>query len=154
MSSIINNIFLQVSPFPYSCRPTITRRNFAVVAFMPKLLLAYKILLLVIEVIFLVVGHQPSGEFFALDNLHNILSFPVGLAAIYAYTMFNFIMNDCLAGNTKRFLGIILLLEFILFDCLRLFFIFLTGATWIFCILCSNIVIPRHRDADLCTPLP
>ena len=27
-----------------------------------------------------------------------------------------------------RFLGIVLLLEFILFDCLRLFFIFLTGS--------------------------
>ena len=26
-----------------------------------------------------------------------------GLLAIYSYTMFNFLMNDCLEGNSKRF---------------------------------------------------
>ena len=47
--------------------------------------------------------YHPSGNFLALDNLHNILSFPVGLVAIYAYTIFNFLMNNCLEGNSKRF---------------------------------------------------
>ena len=28
---------------------------------------------------------------------------PVGLVAIYAYTIFNFLMNNCLEGNSKRF---------------------------------------------------
>jgi len=37
-------------------------------------------------------------------------------------------------GNSKRFLGIILLVEFILFDCLRLFFIFLTGTGMLTCV--------------------
>ena len=55
------------------------------------------------------VRYQPSGNFLALDNLHNVLSFPVGLIAIYAYTMFNFLMNDCLEGNSKRFTIIIII---------------------------------------------
>ena len=94
---------------------------------MPKLLLSFKMLLLAVDLTYLALGYTPSGDFLAIDNIHNIISFPVGLSAIYAYTMYNFIMNDCLAGNNKRLLGIVLLLEFILFDCLRLFFIFLTG---------------------------
>merc|ERR1719278_1690415 len=48
--------------------------------------------------------------------------------------MFNFLMNDCMEGNSKRLLGIVLLLEFILFDCLRLFFIFLTGTGMLTCV--------------------
>jgi len=108
--------------------------RFALVSFMPHVLLGYKIVLLVVDLTFLAVGHQPSGGFFDLDNLHNVLSFPVGLLAIYSYTMFNFLMNDCLEGNSKRFLGIVLLLEFILFDCLRLFFIFLTGTGMLTCV--------------------
>ena len=101
--------------------------SFALVSFMPHVLLAYKVVLLAVDLIYLLLGYTPSGTFIALDNLHNILSFPVGLFAIYAYTMFNFLMNDVMEGNSKRLLGIVLLLEFILFDCLRLFFIFLTG---------------------------
>merc|ERR1719507_2608205 len=101
---------------------------------MPKMLLAFKAALLTVDLIYLAIGNEPSGNFLALDNLHNVLSFPVGLVAIYSYTVFNFLMNDCLEGNSKRFLGIILLLEFILFDCLRLFFIFLTGTGMLTCV--------------------
>ena len=100
--------------------------------FAPILLLIMKITILAIDLIFLILGFKPSGDFIAYDNLHNIISFPVGLLAIYCYTMFNFMMNDCLEGKSKRFLGIILLIEFILFDCLRLFFIFLTGLNQFF----------------------
>ena len=93
----------------------------------PKLLLLYKSLILLIEVIYSVLGYESSGGFFSLDNLHNIIGIPVGLITIYFYTMFNFVMNKVLEGKSKRFIGVILLIEFVLFDCTRLFFIFLTG---------------------------
>ena len=93
----------------------------------PKLLFVYKSLILCVEIIYLVLGYQPSGDFVSLDNLHNVIGIPVGLITIYFYTMFNFVMNNVMAGNSKRFIGVILLVEFILFDCARLFFIFLTG---------------------------
>ena len=93
----------------------------------PKLLLLYKSLIFCVEIVYLIVGYTPSGDFVSLDNIHNMLGIPVGLVTIYFYTMFNFVMNKVMAGNSKRFIGVILLLEFILFDCTRLFFIFLTG---------------------------
>lgn len=132
-------VLLPIGAPPLVCllpapKPQVTRINFALVAFMPKLLLAFKVTLLTVDLIYLAAGYHPSGNFLALDNLHNILSFPVGLVAIYAYTIFNFLMNNCLEGNSKRFIGIVLLLEFVLFDCLRLFFIFLTGTGMLTCV--------------------
>ena len=129
------NTKLPIGSPPFVCllpfrKPKVSRMNLNLMIFAPALLLAVKIIILVIDLIFLCIGYIPSGDFIAYDNLHHIIAFPVGLFAIYCYTMFNFIMNDCLEGNNKRFLGIILLLEFILFDCLRLFFIFLTGISY------------------------
>ena len=123
---------LPIGSPPFICllpcrKPAVTSANLNMMVFAPVLLLIVKIAILVIDLVFLMISYKPSGNFIAYDNLHNIIAFPVGLLAIYCYTMFNFIMNDCLEGNNKKFLGIILLLEFILFDCLRLFFIFLTG---------------------------
>jgi len=134
-----NKVLLPIGSPPMVClmacrRPHLTRTSFALVSFMPHVLLAYKVVLLAVDLIYLLLGYTPSGTFIALDNLHNILSFPVGLFAIYAYTMFNFLMNDVMEGNSKRLLGIVLLLEFILFDCLRLFFIFLTGTGMLTCV--------------------
>ena len=116
--------------------------------FAPILLLIMKITILAIDLIFLIIGFKPSGDFIAYDNLHNIISFPVGLLAIYCYTMFNFMMNDCLEGNSKRFLGIILLIEFILFDCLRLFFIFLTGLNHSISLTYSTRSLKKYQSAQ------
>jgi len=132
-------IMLPIGSPPFICllpcrKPGVSRLNLNLMVFAPFLLLIVKIVILCIELAFLLIGYQPSGDFIAYDNLHNIIAFPVGLFAIYCYTMFNFIMNDCLEGNNKRFLGIVLLLEFILFDCLRLFFIFLTGTGMLTCV--------------------
>eukprot|EP00092_Neocalanus_flemingeri_P074780 GFUD01092537.1.p1 GENE.GFUD01092537.1~~GFUD01092537.1.p1 ORF type:complete len:334 (+),score=76.03 GFUD01092537.1:119-1120(+) len=132
-------IKLPIGSPPFVCflpcrKPEVTRTKLNILVFAPILLLVVKICMLAIDLIFLSIGYHPSGDFIAYDNLHNILSFPVGLIAIYCYTMFNFIMNDCMEGNSKRFLGIILLVEFILFDCLRLFFIFLTGTGMLTCV--------------------
>ena len=116
--------FVCLLPFP---QPEISTKNFKLMVLAPKLLFFYKILIFGVEIIYIVVGYQPSGDFVAVDNLHNIIGIPVGLITIYFYTMFNFVMNKVMVDNTKRFVGVILLVEFILFDCMRLFFIFLTG---------------------------
>jgi len=142
------NTKLPIGSPPFVCllpfrKPKVSRMNLNLMIFAPALLLAVKIIILVIDLIFLCIGYIPSGDFIAYDNLHHIIAFPVGLFAIYCYTMFNFIMNDCLEGNSKRFLGIILLLEFILFDCLRLFFIFLTGISYYrITYICKNFLLP------------
>lgn len=134
-----HKVLLPIGSPPLVCflpcrKPQLTRARFALVAFMPHVLLAYKLLILTVDVLLLIIGHKNSGNFLALDNLHNVVAFPVGLIGIYCYTMFNFLMNDCLEGNSKRFLGIVLLLQFILFDCLRLFFVFLTGTGMLTCV--------------------
>ena len=70
-----------------------------------------------------------------------------------------------------RFLGIVLLLEFILFDCLRLFFIFLTGCNYVeFLVMVVFVmtvmimthikmmmmlmILVRNWNVDVCAPLP
>ena len=75
----------------------------------------------------LLIGSKPSGYYFDVDNIYYILNIPAGLIAIYFLNIYIAIINKFLQGNTKRLLGTILLVEYILFDCLRLFFIFLTG---------------------------
>ena len=127
-----NNVRLPIGSPPFVCllplaQPAINPVNFNLMVLAPKLLLLYKLLILGVEIIYLATGYQPSGDFVSLDNLHNVIGIPVGLITIYFYTMFNFVMNNVMAGNSKRFIGVILLVEFILFDCSRLFFIFLTG---------------------------
>ena len=135
--SIVNickdeDIKLPIGSPPFVCllplsQPEISSRNVKLMVVAPKFLFLYKSLILFIEIIYIVLGYESSGDFFNLDNLHNIIGIPVGLITIYFYTMFNFVMNTVMEGNSKRFIGVILLLEFVLFDCTRLFFIFLTG---------------------------
>jgi len=134
-----NNVRLPIGSPPFVCllplaQPAINPVNFNLMVLAPKLLLLYKLLILGVEIIYLATGYQPSGDFVSLDNLHNVIGIPVGLITIYFYTMFNFVMNNVMAGNSKRFIGVILLVEFILFDCSRLFFIFLTGTEMLTCV--------------------
>ena len=110
-----------------AAKPAITNKNLSWVLLGPYILLGAKAVILVVDVIYLLVDYTPSGEFLSFDNLHNLVSFPIGLVAIYCLNIFLVVINDCLAGNSKRLLGLVILLEFILFDCMRLFFIFLTG---------------------------
>ena len=160
--SIVNfcnerNINLPIGSPPFVCllplsQPKISSRNIKLMVAAPKLLLLYKSLILLIEVIYSVLGYESSGGFFSLDNLHNIIGIPVGLITIYFYTMFNFVMNKVLEGKSKRFIGVILLLEFILFDCTRLFFIFLTGNIF-FVNWELNYFFFRHWYASMCASL-
>jgi len=132
-------ILLPIGSPPIIClipcsKPAVTLARLSVVSFVPGLLFCFKVSILAIDITLFLIGHQSSGEFFAYDNLHNIASFPVGLIAIYCYNIIVFIVSECLPGNTQRFLGIIILIQFILFDCLRLFFIFLTGTGMLTCV--------------------
>jgi len=134
-----NNVKLPIGSPPFVCllplrQPAINAFNFNLMVLAPKLLCLYKTLILCVEITYLALGYQPSGDFVSLDNLHNVIGIPVGLVTIYFYTMFNFVMNNVMAGNSKRFIGVILLVEFILFDCTRLFFIFLTGTEMLTCV--------------------
>jgi len=142
-------ILLPIGSPPIIClipcrKPAITLSRFSAVSFIPGLLFCYKVSILAIDTTLFLIGHQSSGEFFAFDNLHNIASFPVGLLAIYCYNMVVSIIGECLPGNTQKFLGIIILIQFILFDCLRLFFIFLTGTGMLTC-------VPPFLSQDLVT---
>jgi len=142
--SIVNickdkDIKLPIGSPPFVCllplsKPEISSRNVKLMVVAPKFLFLYKSLILCVEIIYIVLGYESSGDFFNLDNLHNIIGIPVGLITIYFYTMFNFVMNTVMEGNSKRFIGVILLLEFVLFDCTRLFFIFLTGTGMLQCV--------------------
>ena len=115
------------------CRkPTLTPSFLSAVAFGPSILFCFKISVLAIDVTLYLLGHTTSGDFFSYDNIHNIASFPVGILTIYCYNIILFLVSECAPGNIQKFLGIVLLILFILFDCLKLFFIFLTGIRKIF----------------------
>jgi len=134
-----NKVKLPIGSPPFVClipvtSPDISKKNLKLMIVAPKLLFCYKSLILLVEIIYVITGYVPSGDFFNVDNLHNIIGIPVGLLTIYFYTMFNVVMNKVMEGQSKRFIGVILLLEFILFDCTRLFFIFLTGTGMVHCV--------------------
>jgi len=147
-------IKLPIGVPPFICllpcrKPQVSHWNLNLMIFTPALLLAVKVCILATDLFFIIIGYTPSGDFIALDNLHHIIAFPVGLFAIYFYTMFNVIMNDCLKGNNKRFLGIVLLAQFILFDCLRLFFIFQTSSGMLTCVppfLSQELVVHLQKN--------
>jgi len=147
-------IQLPIGVPPFICllpcrKPQVSYWNLNLMIFTPALLLAVKVCILATDLFFIIIGYNPSGDFIALDNLHHIIAFPVGLLAIYFYTMFNVIMNDCLKGNNKRFLGIVLLAQFILFDCLRLFFIFQTSSGMLTCVppfLSQELVVHLQKN--------
>ena len=151
-------ILLPIGSPPIIClmpcrKPSVTLSRLSVVSFVPGLLFCYKVSILAIDVTLFLIGHQSSGEFFAYDNLHNIASFPVGLLSIYCYNMIISIMSECLPGNTKKFLGIIILIQFILFDCLRLFFIFLTG-NLLFLVYLTSILTKPCVGTGMLTCVP
>lgn len=58
----------------------------------------------------------------------------LGLIGIYCYNIFIGIFNEVLKNDTRRFMGPVLLMIFILFDVLRLFFVFLVGAEMLSCL--------------------
>eukprot|EP00092_Neocalanus_flemingeri_P021154 GFUD01022928.1.p1 GENE.GFUD01022928.1~~GFUD01022928.1.p1 ORF type:complete len:394 (+),score=58.36 GFUD01022928.1:105-1184(+) len=133
------DILLPVGSPPLVCflpctKPSITKYRLSCIMLGPSILLGLKVVILAVDLIYLLIDYTPSGDFLGVDNIHNLASFPIGLGAIYSLNIYLVIINECLPSNTKRLLGLVLVLEFILFDCLRLFFIFLTGSGMLTCI--------------------
>lgn len=69
-----------------------------------------------------------------VDNIHYILSIPAGLLGIYGFNILLNMFNGLLENNIKKHLGSILLIEYILFDVLRIFFLFLSGTGMLNCL--------------------
>merc|ERR1719208_518723 len=126
------NVRLPLGAPPFVCMvpcsgPKMTVRSLNFVMLTPVLLLLIKLIILSVEVVFLLIGYDPDRQFFSVDNLHNLSAIPVGLLGIYGYNMFLIIINKFVPEKSDSFLGIILLVMFVLFDCTRMFFVFLTG---------------------------
>ena len=106
----------------------------------PVILLLIKLLILGVEIIYLLVGHKSSGDFFALDNIHNLSAIPIGLFGIYGFNMFLVILTKLVPEKGDFVLGLVLLVLFVLFDCTRLFFVFLSGTKMLTCVAPSMSV--------------
>lgn len=91
------------------------------------MLFSLKIIILSVDLIYLIVGYTPSGSFLHLDNIHAVLNIPAGLLGIYCYNIFLGPTSQYLGDSSRRHLGTILLMEYVLFDVLRLFYVFLAG---------------------------
>jgi len=131
-------IHLPIGAPPFICllalkSPNITRRNLNIVRVLPYLLLLAKVVLLAVDIYQRETGNLPL-DYFSLSNLHNILSFPIGLVGIYSFTMYLAIVAQLAPDFSGKSIGIILLMEFVLFDSQRLFFIFLTGTGMLSCV--------------------
>lgn len=131
-------IHLPIGAPPFICllalqSPAVTNRNLNTVRMLPYLLLLAKLVLLVVDIYQRETGTLPL-EYFSVSNLHNILSFPVGLVGIYGFTMYLAIVAQLLPEFSGKGIGMILLMEFVLFDAQRLFFIFLTGTGMLSCV--------------------
>ena len=91
------------------------------------MLFSLKVIILSVDLIYLLVSYTPSGSYLALDNTHAVLNIPAGLLGIYCYNIFLGPTSQYLGESSRRHLGTILLMEFVLFDVLRLFYVFLAG---------------------------
>lgn len=133
------NVRIPLGTPPFVClmgcsRPRVSSRALNCVMLAPVILLVIKLLILGVEIIYLLVGHQSSGDFFALDNVHNLAAIPIGLFGIYGFNMFLVIITKFVPEKGDFVLGLVLLVLFVLFDCTRLFFVFLSGTKMLTCV--------------------
>lgn len=133
------DLLLPIGSPPFVCllpctKPSVTKYKLSLVMWGPSILFGLKVGILAVDLLHLFIGYTPSGYFLDVDNIGNILNIPAGLGAIYCFNIYVSIINECLVDNTKRLLGTVILVEYILFDCLRLFFIFLTGTGMLTCV--------------------
>ena len=117
------------------------------------MLFSLKMIILSVDLIYLIVGYTPSGSYLHLDNIHAVLNIPAGLLGIYSYNIFLGPSSQYLGDSSRKHLGTILLMEYVLFDVLRLFYVFLAGElpghwepAYIITICC------RHWHLDLSVP--
>ena len=96
----------------------------------PIVLFCFKIIILSVDLIYLIVGYSPSGLYLDLDNIHAVLNIPAGLVGIYCYNIYLAPTSQFLGESSRKHLGTILLMEYVLFDVLRLFYVFLAGSPY------------------------
>ena len=75
----------------------------------------------------MIVGYIPTGYYLHVDNIHAVLNIPAGLTGIYCYNIYLPPLSQYLGDSNRKHLGTILLMEYVLFDVLRLFYVFLAG---------------------------
>lgn len=133
-------ITLPIGSPPFVClllcrQPRVTQRNLGVVTRVPLILVLVKVTILIVEVVknALHPDREPD-DYFSVGNIHNLVSIPAGIAGIYSYTIYMVLVNWTIPHTPHRLLGVILLLLFIIYDCSRLFFVFLTGTNMLSCV--------------------
>jgi len=132
-------VSLQIGAPPFICltgckNVGLSKKGLSFVIWGPRLLFSVKFLLLAVEVVYALLDYTPSGYFLDVDNFHNILNIPASLFGIYCLNIYMDVINVCLDGNSKRFLVVMLLVEFIIFDSLKLFFVFIKGTHMLACV--------------------
>ena len=115
-------------------KPKVSSKALNIVMLSPVLLLIIKLIILGVEIIYHLMGHKSSGDFFALENIHNLSAIPIGLFGIYGYNVFLVIVTRFVPDKGDFVLGLVLLVLFVLFDCTRLFFVFLSGTRMLTCV--------------------
>ena len=93
----------------------------------PIFLFCLKIIILSVDLIYLIVSYTPTGIYLHVDNIHAVLNIPAGLIGIYCYNIYLGPIGQYLGDSSRKHMGTILLMEYILFDVLRLFYVFLSG---------------------------
>ena len=155
---LIENIPINFGSPPFFCllplkQPLPTKRKISLTKWGPIFLFCVKISVLSVDLIYFILDYHQSGYYLHVDNIHYILSIPAGLQfynssaiemgyltfysgllGIYGFNILLNMFNVLLKNNTKKHLGSILLVEYILFDVLRIFFLFLSGTGILNCL--------------------
>lgn len=144
MSQFVENCLIENIPINFGSPPFVcllplkqsmpTKRSISLIKWGPIFLFCVKISILSVDLIYFILDYHQSGYYLDLDNIHYILSIPAGLLGIYGFNILLNMFNVLLKSNTKRHLGSILLVEYILFDVLRIFFLFLSGTGILNCL--------------------
>ena len=110
--------------FPFLPTVEVTARNLSFITTVPMFLLSIKIFNMIIQIIG---GVSTDLSFESFEGIITTISLLLTIFTIYNFTMFNIIIENVLEGDKRRFLGVLLLVEYILFDSQRGFFKLLSG---------------------------
>jgi len=133
------NLTLNLGAAPLICflpfkRPIPTKKSLSLIKWGPIFLLCVKVTTLSVDLIYLAFDYHQSGWYLDVDNIHYILFIPSEIIGSYCFNIYLGLFGELLKNSNKRHLGAILLIEFILFDALRVFFIFLSGSGMLNCL--------------------
>jgi len=115
---------------PFFPGPSVTTKTLKIITSFPVVLGTVKLASVFLHVMYGLTVYTPDG----IGNILSIISVPVTITTMYCFTMFNIIMEEIMEGNKTRLLGILLLVEYVLFDSQRGFFKLLTGTGMLSCV--------------------